>query len=105
MGVASEFRNTARKLPRHEIALTSEYPIRGSALNDRRNPENGVEYMLWGWKYGIRLYRIYRTTGMAMYKLTVTMTRGSPPEVSVMSPRRNEKMDRCKKVCRVWIIR
>jgi hypothetical protein len=73
--------------------LKSDNPSEGSFLKERRNPENGVENRLWGWKYGIKLNLRYSSTGRVMKKMTATRMKGPPPEVNVMSPMRKKKMD------------
>jgi hypothetical protein len=87
------------------MALNREIPIRGIALKERKKPESGVEYRLWGSTHGIRLYLKYRTSGMKMYKVTATTTKVSPLAVTAMSPMKKKKMEPCKNVCKVWTVR
>jgi len=68
------------------MALKSENPGRGTALKEKRNLENGVEYILWGWKCGIRLHFKYRLRKKTISKQTTVVMERGPLEVSAMRP-------------------
>ena len=44
------------------------------------------------------VYRRHKTRVMPMYKQTLTITAESLPEVGMISPKGNMKMERCKNV-------
>jgi len=61
-------------------------------------PGRGVEYTVRGWENCTRLYRRHKARVTPMYKQTLTITAESLPEVGMISPKRNMKMERCKDV-------
>jgi hypothetical protein len=73
-------------------------------MKERKNPENGVECRLCGSKYGVRLY-LRSTNGTKMYTLTATTIMVPPLEVTAMSPVKKKRAERCKNVCKAWIVR
>jgi hypothetical protein len=66
-----------------------------------------VECRLCGSKYGVRLYLRYSTShgGTKMYTLLATTIMVPPLEVTAMSPVKKKKTERCKNVCKAWIVR